>query len=198
MPIRRLTKGGRDDQYGGKQDDQSGEEEREMISLRHLGAAGAAIAVVVSSTEAFGQSDATTESVGNVLTVQGDVRCDQFAIGSEIIELTEDEPGADFVLTGPLGQTIEAVVSDGTTLEWQATVPADFVIVRGTTDDDDDDDDDDSSFGHASHVYVFGDDPANFDSDETAPNMSTIRQIRFCYGSHKNRKRFRGVPPVPG
>ena len=31
-------------------------------------------------------------------------------------------------------------------------------------------------------MYVFGKDPALFDRGETAPNMSAIRQIRFCEG----------------
>jgi hypothetical protein len=158
---------------------------RKMTSIPNLGCAGAAIAIVALSTQAFGQGGSppteTTDSVGNVLTVQGDVRCKQLAIEAEVRELVwggEREP--DFVLKDDDDQRIEGAVSDGTTLKWQATVPVDFVIVRGTTDGDDDDDD--SDFGRASHVYVFGNDPANFDSDETAPNMSTIEQIRFCYG----------------
>jgi hypothetical protein len=164
-----------------------------MTSIRHLGAAGAAIAILGSAPQVLGESappvTETIVPVGQVLTVGGEVRCARFAIGSGLVELTKDDPGRHFVLTGALGQRIEGVVSNGTTLEWQATVPVDFVIVRGkrrkhiesspvaVTDDD-------SGFGFrsVSHVYVFGSDPATFDSGESAPDLSAIQQIRFCYG----------------
>ena len=155
-------------------------------SLRHLWAAGAAMVFLASSTQAFGTSGPppaqSPGSVGTVVTVSGGARCDQFANGLEIIELKEDDPGPDFVLNGPDGQEIAAVVSNDTTLEWEATVPVDFVIVRAASTDDDDDDDDDSGFGRASHVYFFGDAPATVDRGETAPDRRRIEQIRFCYG----------------
>jgi hypothetical protein len=153
-------------------------EGRAMTSRRYLWVAASMIGVLASSVQASemaAESTQTFESLGQVLTVEGPARCDQFAIGSEIIELQEENPVPRFDLEGPQRQEITGRVPDGTVLEWEATVPVDFVIVVGTKNDNDDD-------GAISNVYVFGDDPAPFDQGEIAPNMSTVRQVRFCYG----------------
>jgi hypothetical protein len=129
-----------------------------MRSHRRLEVAGAALGVLTFATSAFAQDAAETtqtfDTLGRILTVEGDADCDQFALGSEITELEEDDPGPDFSLEGPDGQEVTAAIPDGVNLEWQATVPVNFVIARGR--------------GDVLNVYVFGNDPALFDRGETA------------------------------
>jgi hypothetical protein len=168
-----------------------------MATHRKLWVAGAAMTALVSATPALAESalEGTQEfeTLGQVLTVEGDAHCDRFAPGSEIIELEESGPAPDFTLTGPRRQKITAAIPDGASLHWQATVPVNFVIVRGTERGLERRKDKRSGLRDPatktyegsraiSHVYVFGDDGTLFDRGETAPNVSAIQQVRYCYG----------------
>lgn len=150
---------------------------RKMALVGRLWIAGAAFAILASSTQAYADVEPREpESVGSdgaVSPVEGDLQCERWGI--DMIELKENDPAPEFFLKGPNRQEIRGTIFDERILEWEATVPVNFVVVVGEEPDL-------FSRAAAAHLYTFADSPATSDRDETAPDSSVIKQVRFCYG----------------
>lgn len=152
-----------------------------MTTIRTICAAAASMVCLGTASPALGTIAKT------VLTVEGAPACNRFALNAEIERLHKNNPGPSFTLSGPLGQTIEGTVSpDGKSLAWEATVPVNFTIVSGGGKgghefEEGFEEDDNKGGGTRSNVFLFGD-GTTFDNEESAPDMSEIKRVRFCYG----------------